>query len=116
MNSLTINHFPPLKYAGVEAVNMLCTNISFSGENVKKIMLTSCHASEGKSFLSMNIMRTVAKLGKSIVLVDCDLRRSVVVQRYGIQFSTGEQAVGLSHYLAGMAEEADVDHLSVHNH
>ena len=108
MNSLTINHFPPLKYAGVEAVNMLYTNIAFSGENVKKIMFTSCHASEGKSFLSMNIMRTIAKLGKSVVLVDADLRRSVVVQKYGIQFSAGEQAVGLSHYLAGMAEEADV--------
>ena len=108
MNTLSINHFPPLKYAGVEAVNMLCTNLSFSGENVKKIMLTSCHASEGKTYLSMNIMRTLAKLGKSVVLVDADLRRSVVVQKYGIQFSLGENAPGLSHYLAGMAGEADV--------
>ena len=72
MNTLTINRFPPLSYAGAEAVNMLCTNLSFSGENVKKVMLTSCHASEGKSYLSMNIMRTYAKLGKSVVLVDGD--------------------------------------------
>ena len=34
-----------------------------------KIMVTSSHASEGKSFLSMNIMRTLAKLGKAVVLV-----------------------------------------------
>ncbi len=108
MNTLSINRFSPLNYAGAEAVNMLCTNLSFSGENVKKIMLTSCHASEGKSFLSMNVMRTLAKLGKSVVLVDADLRRSSIVQKYGIQFDSGEQTLGLSHFLAGMADEADV--------
>lgn len=108
MNTLSINRFSPLNYAGSEAVNMLCTNLSFSGENVKKIMLTSCHASEGKSFLSMNVMRTFAKLGKSVVLVDADLRRSVLNQRYGIQFEQGDDSVGLSHLLAGMTDEASV--------
>ena len=108
MRSLSINLFSPLSYAGAEAVNMLCTNLSFSGENVKKIMLTSCHASEGKSYLSMNIMRTVAKLGKSVVLVDADLRRSMIIQKYGIQFDSEEQAMGLSHFLAGMADESSV--------
>ena len=108
MKSLSINRFSPLNYAGSEAVNMLCTNLSFSGENVKKIMFTSCHASEGKSYLSMNVMRTMAKLGKSVVMVDADLRRSMIVQRYGIQFKDEEQQVGLSHYLAGMAGETDV--------
>lgn len=108
MNTLSINHFAPLNYAGAEAVNMLCTNLSFSGENVKKIMLTSCHASEGKSFLSMNVMRTFAKLGKSVVLVDADLRRSMLNQRYGIQFEQGDDPLGLSHLLAGMTDEASV--------
>ena len=108
MKSLSINLFSPLSYAGAEAVNMLCTNLSFSGEKVKKILLTSCHASEGKSYLSMNIMRTFAKLGKSVVLVDADLRRSAIVQKYGIQFDSGEQTMGLSHFLAGMADEANV--------
>ena len=108
MNSLSITNFAPLNYAASEAVNMLCTNLSFSGENVKKIMLTSCHASEGKSYLSMNIMRTMAKLGRSVVLVDCDLRRSMIIQKYGIQFAAGEQPVGLSHLLAGMVDESAV--------
>ena len=108
MNHLSINKFLPLNYAGAEAVNMLCTNLSFSGENVKKIMLTSCHSSEGKSYLSMNIMRNMAKLGKGVVLVDADLRRSMIVQNYDIQFDAGKKAMGLSHYLAGMADEADV--------
>ena len=114
MKSLSIHRFSPLSYAGAEAVNILCTNLSFSGESVKKIMFTSCHASEGKSFLCMNVMRTMAKLGKSVVLVDADLRRSVILQEYGVQFSGGEKEEGLSHYLAGMAEEnAVVDQTNI---
>ncbi len=104
MNTLTINLFPPLSYQCAEAVNMLCTNLSFSGANVKKILITSCHQSEGKSFLSMNIMRTMANLGKRVVLVDADLRRSMISTRYGLHF-TEEKPLGLSHFLAGMADE-----------
>ena len=107
MNTLTINLFPPLTYQCAEAVNMLCTNLSFSGANVRKILMTSCHQSEGKSFLSMNIMRTMANLGKRVVLVDADLRRSVIATHYGLQF-TEEKPLGLSHFLAGMADESMV--------
>ena len=108
MNEMKITRFPALSYACDEAVNTLCTNLSFSGENVRVIMLTSCHASEGKSFLSMNIMRTMAKLGRRVVMVDCDLRRSSIVEHYGIQFQDNKNRPGLSHLLAGMAEESDV--------
>ena len=59
MKQLKITKFPELDYAGSEAFNTLSTNLSFAGETVKKIMITSCHASEGKSYLSMNLMRTV---------------------------------------------------------
>lgn len=107
MNKLTIKHFPPLEYACSEAVNTLCTNISFAGENVKKIMLTSCHASEGKSFLAMNIMRTLARLGKTVILVDADLRRSMIAAKYSLQFER-ENPVGLAHFLAGMVHENEI--------
>lgn len=107
MNALTIRRFPPLGYACDEAVNTLCTNLSFAGENVKKIMMTSCHASEGKSFLSMNVMRTMAKLGKTVVLVDADLRRSMISAKYGLQFEQ-KDAPGLAHYLAGMVNKENI--------
>lgn len=108
MNELNIGRFPPQEYAGAEAINTLCTNLSFSGANIKKIMVTSCHASEGKSYLTMNIMRTMAKLGKTVALVDADLRCSVITSRYGIQFANPERKMGLAHYLAGKASEEDV--------
>lgn len=108
MNRVAITKFPPLSYACNEALNTLCTNLSFSGEDVRKIMLTSCHASEGKSFLSMNIMRTMAKLGKSVVLVDADLRRSAITNRYGIKHLDSKKKWGLAHLLAGMVTEDEV--------
>ena len=108
MNSLKIGRFPRLGYAGSEAINTLCTNLTFSGENVRKIMLTSCHASEGKSHLSMNIMRTMARLGKSVVLVDADLRRSVIDSRFDFQYENANYKPGLAHFLAGQVDEEDV--------
>lgn len=108
MNNLTIGRFPPLSYACGEAVNTLCTNLSFSGENLRKIMITSCHAAEGKSFLSMNIMRTMAKFGKRVALVDADLRRSMITAKYSLQYSGEDQKRGLAHLLVGMAGEDEV--------
>ena len=70
MKQLKITKFPELDYAGSEAFNTLSTNLSFAGETVKKIMITSCHASEGKSYLSMNLMRTLAQRGMKVALVD----------------------------------------------
>lgn len=105
---MTIGRFPELSYACSEAINTLCTNLSFSGENVKKIMITSCHASEGKSFLSMNIMRRLAKFGKTVALVDADLRRSIITSKYGLRIEKTENKWGLAHYLAGMTGANDV--------
>jgi len=108
MNNLTIKNFPPLGYACAEAVNTLCTNLSFSGESIKTIMITSCNASEGKSFVSMNVMRTLAQFGKSVVLVDADLRRSMIKSQYGLQYADPEKSFGLAHWLAGKAAFDDV--------
>lgn len=108
MNQITIKRFPALSYAAREAINTLCTNLSFSGENVHRVMVTSCHASEGKSFISMNIMRTMARLGKTVALVDADLRRSMITSQYELEFENNDEAWGLSHWLAGMAEEEQI--------
>lgn len=108
MNYVTINRFPVLGYAANEAVNTLCTNLSFAGENIKKIMITSCHASEGKSFMSMNIMRTLTQLGKTVVLVDADLRRSCIEKNYGLKFRQGNNQMGLAHLLTG---KTTADHI-----
>ena len=108
MNSLELTCFPKLDYASAEALNTLCANLSFAGENVRRIMLTSCQASEGKSYISINAMRTLAGLGKRVALVDADLRRSMLASRYGMQLYSKRKSQGLSHYLAGMCGIEDV--------
>ena len=103
MKQLKITKFPALDYAGNEAFNTLSTNLSFAGANVKKIMITSCHAAEGKSYLSMNLMRTLAQRGIKVALVDADLRRSTINSDYGLKYEDGRSdGKGLSHFLAGM--------------
>ncbi len=108
MNQLRIQKFPPVGYACAEAINTLCTNLTFSGENVKRIMMTSCHATEGKSFLSMNIARTLATLGYRVALVDADLRKSVINSRYKVEFVDAAHTAGLAQYLAGQVAIGDV--------
>ena len=103
MKQLKITKFPALDYAGSAAFNTLSTNLSFAGENIKKIMITSCHASEGKSYLSINLARALAQRGKRVALVDADLRRSMINSTYGVRFEHDKSGgSGLSHFLAGM--------------
>lgn len=101
MNMIEITRFKTLSYACTEAMNTLCTNLTFAGNDKKVIMVTSAQAHEGKSFVTMNIMRTLSGLGHSVVLVDADLRRSQITSKYGLKIKEGE-GVGLAHYLAGM--------------
>ena len=106
MNVCEFKKFVELSYTSQEAVNTLCTNLAFSGSDKQKIMMTSCHAGEGKSFIAMNLMRTLANLGYRVVLVDADLRRSQIKQRFGMKILTGN-GNGTSHYLAGMCGLGD---------
>ena len=82
----------------------MATNLSYCGTNIRSIMITSRTAHEGKSFISLNLLRTFASLGKRVVLVDTDLRRSVMASRFQMQISA---PVGLSQYLAGVCEIED---------
>jgi capsular exopolysaccharide synthesis family protein len=102
MKEIQLKRFEKLDYAGNEAINTLCTNLSFAGNEIKRIMFTSSHDGEGKSFLAMQTVRTLGEMGRRVALVDADMRRSVLVSRYGMQASA--RIRGLAHYLAGLCE------------
>lgn len=103
---MSIRRFPALEYSVNEAINTLCTNLLFAGAGMKKIMITSCRPHEGKSFISMNLMRSLALIGKKVVLVDFDLRASVLQGEYGIRIQTpdAEKYLGVTGYLSGKCE------------
>jgi protein-tyrosine kinase len=107
MNQLSITRFPALDYAATEAMNTLCTNISYCGQDVRVVLFTSRYEEEGKSSISMNVMRTLAGYGKRVLLVDADLRRSSLARRYRFGYSTRD-AYGLAQYLAGMCSLDEV--------
>lgn len=106
MNQLSIGHFPELDYACGEAMNTLCTNLFYCGENIRSVLLTSRYEQEGKSSIAMNVMRTLAGYGKRVLLVDADLRCSTLARRYRFSFARRE-AFGLAQYLAGMCALED---------
>ena len=107
MNRITISHFPKLNYACNEAMNTLCTNLFYCGDNIRSVLITSRHEQEGKSSVAINMMRTIASCGKRVVLVDADLRCSVLASRYKFSYSQLTNA-GLAEYLAGMCAMEDV--------
>ena len=100
-NYLEISNFQPLDYVCHEAMNTLCTNLSYCGKDIRKIMVTSRYAGEGKSYTSMNLLCTLSQLGKKTVLVDTDLRASGIQSDYRLRYST-QNHYGLSEYLSGI--------------
>lgn len=107
MKQLKIGRLPTLDYACTEALNTLCTNLSYCGSEIQSILITSRYEQEGKSGIAMNVMRTLAGFGKRVLLVDADLRCSTLARRYRFTFGQREN-VGLAQYLAGMCELQDV--------
>jgi len=93
-----------MDFRTTEAYKTLRANLEFSGEDVKVIAVTSCTPNEGKSSVSMNLAKAIAESGKKVILIDADLRKSVLVGRY----KTGAVKFGLTHFLSGQKNFQDV--------
>ena len=91
-------------YATREAVRTLRTNLQFCGDDKRVILVTSCVPREGKSSVSVALAESIADMGKSVILVDADIRNSVMASKLQI---TGADK-GLSHFLSGQCVLADV--------
>ena len=100
MRTCEIQRLEKMDFQGEEALNSICTNLSFVGRNKKCFVVTSCTENEGKSSLVMHIMQNLANRKKKVVVVDCDLRKSVLLNHFNIRISGGE-ITGLAQLLAG---------------
>ena len=104
MKKVTMN-LPEVKdYRLTEGLNQLKTNLAFCGKDIKVIIITSSVPNEGKSSVAFDLSKTMAEGGKKILMVDADLRKSVLAAKYHIQGIDK----GLSHYLTGQAEIEDI--------
>lgn len=97
MQKIIFNEIEQLDFRTRESIKALRTNLEFAGRDVKAITVTSCTSNEGKSSISFQLACSIAESGKSVVLVDADLRKSVL-RNY---FRSETARYGLSHYLSG---------------
>lgn len=95
-----IDGIPALPFAMEEEMNRLRINVGFAGSKVKKILVISTEPNEGKSFVAMHLWDHMGRLGNPSVLVDADLRKSVMIDHYKIRREDGKPIRGTSHYLA----------------
>lgn len=93
-----------LPFAMAEEIKNLRTSIIFSGEDIKTIVFTSCTANEGKSTLSIETVKSFAELGKKTLLIDCDLRKSILKNK----IKSGNMKKGLTHFLTGQCDLKDI--------
>ena len=86
-----------------ESLRALRTNIQFCGDDVKTILFTSTVPDEGKSTVVLDLARSIGESGKKVLVIDTDMRKSVIMSEYGVTVSGNkhDQIFGLSHYLSG---------------
>ena len=100
MNKIKMDSIQELPYAVKESINRLRINVSFLGNEIKKIMVVSTLPNEGKSFVTMQMWKQMANAGIKSVLVDADMRNSVLVKKNDMERQDGKEMKGLVNYLA----------------
>ena len=105
MKTIVMGEPPVLDYSGQESLNLISTNLSFLGKDMKRLLVTSCVAAEGKTTMALRIAQNVGSRGRKVLLIDGDLRRSHLTEMR--KLSTDGDMLGLVHYLAGYCEAED---------
>ena len=97
-----------------EAYKTLRTNLQFCGQDIQVVAVTSCHENEGKTTVTLNLAHSLAELGKKVLVIDADMRKSVIAGRH----TNVKNPAGLSEVLTGMVKLADsvygVQHSGMH--
>ncbi|HFI0696154.1 TPA: tyrosine-protein kinase [Streptococcus suis] len=98
-----------------EYFNAIRTNIQLSGSDIKVVGITSVQSSEGKSTTAASLAIAYARSGYKTVLVDADIRNSVMA----VFFKPMTKITGLTDYLSGTTDlsqglcDTDIPNLTV---
>ncbi len=84
----------------VEAMRLIRTRLERQMEGKQVLMVTSSISGEGKSTVAANLAIAMARKGKRVILVDCDLRNPTVSQIFDLK----EKYPGLVSILRGKSK------------
>jgi len=104
MKNIVLREDTKKDYFVTEAYRTLRTNMQFCGKDVKVIALTSCLPNEGKTTIALELGKSLSETGHRVLVIDADLRKSVVVRKYTDQSGV----LGLSQFLSGQVTKEDV--------
>lgn len=108
MQSVSLGQIKEQGYAMKESLRVLKTNIQFCGDDIQTILITSSIPNEGKSTVSMDLGRSFTESGKRVLLIDTDMRKSVLIGRHRAKNVNGGEIFGLSHFLSGQRKLEEV--------
>jgi len=99
---LLLNDGVPANFA--EAFRVVRTNVLFSSAEagMRSLVVTSTGPSEGKTIVASNLAMALAQSGQRVLLVDADLRRPAIHERFGVKAEPG-----LSNLMVGNAKATD---------
>ncbi len=78
-----------------EAIRWLRINTLNAVKNlsIKTLLVTSAEPGEGKSTIVVNLAYMIAKTGRTVIIVDTDLRRPVIHERFNLPNNVGLSSV-----------------------
>ena len=79
------------KNPAAEAYRVIRTSVQFAqaGKELKTIAITSCTPNEGKSMTVANLAIVLTQAGKSVLLMDCDMRNPTVHKNFNLSNKVG---------------------------
>lgn len=108
METIELCNIRKNSYTRTESLRALKTNLQFCGDDIKTILFTSSVPDEGKSTVTFDLAHSLTESGKSVLLIDTDMRKSVLVGRLRAKTVGKKEIQGLSHYLSGQKKLTDV--------
>jgi capsular exopolysaccharide synthesis family protein len=96
-----------------EALRDLRTNLLFTDESIRSIVVTSPDGSHGKTTVAFGLAATLARAGARTILVDADLRRGRVAELLELPHSPGLMDVLLGEVDLERAIKSTPDRLDV---
>jgi Mrp family chromosome partitioning ATPase len=111
---LLTNYTPHSLFA--EAYRTLRANIQFSvmDKKFKTLLVTSASAGEGKTSTVANLAYTIAQTGKSVLMVDADMRRPTLSKNIVDTESPGITGL-LANFFGTMDNEGDLSRVSIND-